>query len=84
MQRGAGRVAKQEKALGEVTHQLDGGHVLLPPQKLLEAWPCCRKAIVEVHDDMDSGVHHGVERTHSTCGKQGRTRSVQVRDKIGR
>lgn len=51
-------------------YQLDGGHVFFPPQKLLEAWPSCRKAIVEVHDDMDSRVHHGMERAHSTCDKQ--------------
>lgn len=51
-------------------YQLNGGHVFFPPQKLLEAWPSCREAIVEVHDDMDSGVHHGMERAHSTCGKE--------------
>lgn len=47
-------------------YQLDGGHVFLPPQKLLEAWSSSREAVVEVHDDMDGRVHHGMERSHST------------------
>lgn len=58
------------KHVGMDAYQLNGGHVFFPPQKLLEAWPSCREAIVEVHDDMDSGVHHGMERAHSTCGKE--------------
>lgn len=60
----------EARHVGKDTNQLDGRHVFFPPQKLLEAWPCCRKAIVEVHDDMDSGVHHGVEGAHSTCAKE--------------
>lgn len=48
------------------SYQLNGSHVFLPPQKLLEARSSSRKAIIEIHDDMDGRVHHGMERSHST------------------
>lgn len=34
-------------------NQLDGGHVFLPPEILLEAWTGSREPVVKVHDDMD-------------------------------
>lgn len=49
-------------------YQLNGSHVFFPPQKLLEAWSCSRQAVVEIHDDVDSRVHHGMKRPHSPCG----------------
>lgn len=47
-------------------YQLNGSHVFLPPQELLETWSSSSKAIVEIHDHMDGRVHHGMERSHST------------------
>lgn len=46
--------------------QLNGSHVFLPPQKLLEAWSSSSKAVVEIHDDVDGRIHHGMEGSHST------------------
>lgn len=50
-------------------YQLNSSHVLLPPQKLLETWASSRKTVVEIHDDVDTGVHHGMERSHSPLMK---------------
>lgn len=52
------------------TYQLNGSHVLLPPEKLLEAWSSSRQAIVGIHDDVNKRVHHGMEGAHSTWGNQ--------------
>ncbi len=51
------------------TYQLNCSHVFLPPEELLEARSCSRKAVVEVHDHMDTRVDHGMEGAHSTCKK---------------
>lgn len=63
-------------------YQLNCRHVFFPPQKLLEAWSSSRQAIVEVHDNMDSGIYHGVERPHSTCSKQEKLQVRQRNPKI--
>lgn len=47
------------------TYELDGSHVLLPPQVFLEARSCSRESVVEVHDNMDACIHQGVEGAHS-------------------
>lgn len=63
--------AVHEVILGDVEghhhklNQLDGGHVLLPPEELLEAWSSRRQAVVRVHDDVDDAIHHGMERAYS-------------------
>lgn len=48
------------------TYQLNCSHVFLPPQKFLEARSSSRKAIVEIHNNVDGRVYHGMERSHST------------------
>ena len=45
---------------------MDGGEVLLPPQKLLVGRAQGRQAVVGVHDDVDDTVEHGVKRALTT------------------
>lgn len=52
--------------LFQMTYELDGGHVFLPPQIFLELRSRSRQEVVEIHDDMDTCVNHGVERPHSS------------------
>lgn len=59
-------------------YQLNGSHVFFPPQILLEAWSSCSEAVVEIHDDMDSRVHHGMERPHSTFGNDDKNKLTQA------
>lgn len=49
--------------------QLDGCHVLFPPEIFLKRWTSCRQAVVEVHDDVDNRVHHSMEGSHTTWSK---------------
>ena len=42
--------------IGRDTHQLDPGHVLLPPEVLLVLWPHGGHHVVEVHEHMNNGV----------------------------
>lgn len=87
----SGGIRRQVRTVGQATpseaipsraqlksaYQLNSSHVFLPPQKLLEARACGREAVVEIHDDVDGGVHHGVERPHSTCGIKDRDISAK-------
>lgn len=50
-------------------NQLDGGHILFPPQVLLVGGSQCGESIVGVHDDMDDAVQEGVESSQTTWGK---------------
>lgn len=59
-------------------YQLNGSHVFLPPQQLLEAWASSRKTIVEIHDDVDRGVHHSMERSHSPLMRKQTTSQTPV------
>ncbi len=49
-----------------VTYQLDGGHILLPPQVLLVGRSHGGESIVGVHYDMDGAVQQGMEGSQAT------------------
>lgn len=58
-----------------MTYQLNGGHVLLPPEELLIGWAHSRQGIVGVHDHMDTAVQQGMEGSQTTCKKEAKYRS---------
>lgn len=49
-----------------VTYQLDGGHILFPPQVLLIGGSHGGESIVSVHYDMDDAVQQGMEGSQTT------------------
>lgn len=60
------------------THKLDGCHVLLPPQVFLEARPCSRESVVEVHDNMDYCVHQRMEGGHSSNLRRQKPQKIEL------
>uniref|UniRef100_A0A147BW06 Secreted protein n=1 Tax=Ixodes ricinus TaxID=34613 RepID=A0A147BW06_IXORI len=46
---------------GDELHNLDGGHVLLPPEVLGHVGPDGRQAVVEVHQDVHEAIDEGEE-----------------------
>lgn len=62
----------------QTPHQLNGCHVFFPPKVGLSHRAKGRQSIVEIHDNMHTGVYHGMERAHSTCGRDNKTGSGEL------
>lgn len=70
-----GAVFEEEELAGMQRHadelqDLRTSHVALPPEQVLIARPQRRQEVVHVHEEVDEGVEHRVERPEAACGRQ--------------